>query len=79
LTTARVPADLAPPGLVSAFSSTSIKGRGPSQLFRYWQFVTMRERGEVPVIRREQSILSEPRSIADEVGFGGYAVLSFSR
>jgi hypothetical protein len=70
LMTAGVLADPVPRGLVSAISSSSVKGREPSELFRYWQFVTMRERGEVPVIRREHSILSEPKSIVDEVGFG---------
>src|SRR6266700_1426722 len=79
LTTAGVLAERASPGLVFVFSSSSIKGREPSQLFRYWQFVTALERGEVPVRRRERSIVSELRSTVDEAGFGGYTVLSFSR
>src|SRR5437867_4480744 len=54
LTTARVLDGRVSLELVCAISKSAIKGRGwrSSQLFRYWQFVTRREKGKVSMISR---------------------------
>jgi len=50
LTTAGVLLGWASPDLVSALFGSDVKGREPSPLFRYWRFVTVLERGKVPMV-----------------------------
>ena|SRR6266699_4420805 len=50
LMTAGVLLGWAAPDLGSALFGSYLKGREPSQFFRYWRFVTMLERGKVPMV-----------------------------